>query len=98
MVDNEAIYIICCRNLVIEHSNYTKLNCLISQIVSFITAFLRFDGALNINLTKFQTNLISYSHNIPPSPLEKVYHEQLTIAETTNACFEPANQMIECDP
>merc|ERR1712071_663646 len=25
-------------------------------------------------------------------------HEQLTVGEITNACFEPANQMVKCDP
>ncbi len=33
---------------------------LISQIVSSITASLRFDGALNVDLTEFQTNLVPY--------------------------------------
>merc|ERR1712156_1023995 len=45
MVDNEAIYDICKRNLDIERPTYTNLNRLISQIVSSITASLRFDGA-----------------------------------------------------
>uniref|UniRef100_A0A8B9SLG1 Uncharacterized protein n=1 Tax=Anas platyrhynchos TaxID=8839 RepID=A0A8B9SLG1_ANAPL len=43
MVDNEAIYDICRRNLDIERPTYTNLNRLISQIVSSITASLRFD-------------------------------------------------------
>uniref|UniRef100_A0A8C3AJ38 Tubulin/FtsZ 2-layer sandwich domain-containing protein n=1 Tax=Cyclopterus lumpus TaxID=8103 RepID=A0A8C3AJ38_CYCLU len=30
--------------------------------------------------------------------IEKAYHEQLTVSEITNACFEPANQMVKCDP
>ena len=30
------------------------------QIVSSITASLRFDGALNVDLTEFQTNLVPY--------------------------------------
>lgn len=42
MVDNEAIYDICRRNLDIERPTYTNLNRLIGQIVSSITASLRF--------------------------------------------------------
>ena len=41
MVDNEAIYDICRRNLDIERPSYTNLNRLIGQIVSSITASLR---------------------------------------------------------
>merc|ERR1712080_707561 len=37
-----------------------NLNRLIAQIVSSITASLRFDGALNVDLTEFQTNLVPY--------------------------------------
>lgn len=29
---------------------------------------------------------------------EKAYHEQLSVAEITSACFESANQMVKCDP
>merc|ERR1711893_435461 len=30
--------------------------------------------------------------------VEKAYHEQLSVSEVTNACFEPCNQMVKCDP
>lgn len=30
------------------------------QVVSSITASLRFEGALNVDLTEFQTNLVPY--------------------------------------
>ncbi|KAF1768822.1 hypothetical protein GCK72_000635 [Caenorhabditis remanei] len=60
MVDNEAIYDICRRNLSVDRPSYTNLNRIISQVVSSITASLRFDGALNVDLIEFQTNLVPY--------------------------------------
>mgnify|MGYP001993364585 CR=1 FL=1 len=60
MVDNEAIYDICRRNLDIERPTYTNLNRLIAQVISSLTASLRFDGALNVDITEFQTNLVPY--------------------------------------
>ena len=39
---------------------YTNLNRLIAQIISSITASLRFEGALNVDLNEFQTNLVPY--------------------------------------
>ncbi|GJZ06425.1 gypsy type transposase, partial [Tanacetum coccineum] len=47
------------RSLDIERPTYTNLNRLISQIISSLTTSLRFDGAIIIDITEFQTNLIS---------------------------------------
>ena len=58
LVDNEALYDICRRNLDIERPTYTNLNRLLAQCISSITASLRFDGQLNVDLTEFQTNLV----------------------------------------
>merc|ERR1712125_270305 len=105
MMDNEALYDICRRNLDIERPTYTNLNRLLGQVISSLTASLRFDGALNVDITEFQTNLVPYprihfmlSSYAPIISAEKAYHEQLSVAEITNAVFEPASMMVKCDP
>lgn len=50
MLDNEALYDICRRNLDIERPTYTNLNRITSQVVSSLTASLRFEGSLNVDL------------------------------------------------
>jgi len=103
--DNEAQYDICRRSLNIERPGYQNLNRLIAQVISSMTASLRFDGALNVDMTEFQTNLVPYprihfllSSYAPIISSEKAYHEQLSVAEITNTAFEPANSMVKCDP
>ena len=105
MLDNEAVYDICRRSLDIERPTYTNLNRLIAQVISSLTASLRFDGALNVDVTEFQTNLVPYprihfmlSSYAPVISAEKAYHEQLSVAEITNSAFEPASMLCKVDP
>ena len=90
------------RNLDIERPTYTNLNRLIAQIISSLTASLRFDGALNVDITEFQTNLVPYprihfmlTSYAPVISAEKAYHEQLSVAEITMSVFEPASMMVK---
>ena len=105
MVDNEAIYDICKRNLGISAPSYTNLNRLIAQVVSSITASLRFDGSLNVDLNEFQTNLVPYPRihfplatYAPITSADRAFHEQNSVAEMTTSSFEKGNQMVKCDP
>ena len=104
MFDNEALYDICRRNLDIERPTYTNLNRLISQVVSSITASLRFPGSQNVDITEFQTNLVPFPRIHFPlvsyAPIihaEKAHHENMTVGEITTAAFESVNQMVKCD-
>ena len=105
MMDNEALYDICCRNLDIGHPVYTSLNCLLAQISSLFTASLRFNDVLNVDITEFQTNVMPQpsihfrlSHYALIISAEKAHHEQLSVAEITMSVFVPTSMMIKCDP
>ncbi|KAM0754521.1 alpha-tubulin [Meredithblackwellia eburnea MCA 4105] len=105
MVDNEAIYDICRKNLGVSSPSFTNLNRIIAQVVSSITASLRFDGSLNVDLNEFQTNLVPFPRihfplatYAPIISASKASHEANSVAELTFSCFEPNNQMVKCDP
>eukprot|EP00461_Guttulinopsis_vulgaris_P000300 UN00300 len=105
LVDNEALYDVCKYKLGIEKPTYSNLNRLISQVISSLTASLRFDGALNVDLNEFQTNLVPYprihfvlASYAPIISSKKAQHEKMSIAELTNAVFEPQNLITKCDP
>jgi tubulin alpha len=105
LLDNEAIYDICKKSLDIDRPTYTNLNRLVSQVISSLTASLRFSGALNVDITEFQTNLVPYprihfmlSSYAPVISAEKAYHENLSVAEITSSVFDPASMMAKCDP
>ena len=74
-------------------------------MVSSVTASLRFQGSLNVDLNEFQTNLVPYPRVHFPlasySPVisaEKSFHESHSVSDITRHCFEPASSMVKCDP
>ena len=93
MMDNESLYDICRRIVDIEW--------LLSQIIFSLKASLRFDGALNIDITEFQTNLVLYpfihfmlSSYAPAILAKKAYHEQLSVAEVSMSVVVPSSMYV----
>lgn len=84
LLDNEAIYDICRWSLDIECPTYTNLNRLVSQVISSLTATLRFDGASNMDVTKFQANLVPYPriHFMLSSYVPFIYAEKAYLSSS----------------
>jgi len=104
-MDNEALYDVCRRNLDVPRPSYTNLNRLISQVVSSLTASLRFEGSLNVDINEFQVNLVPHPriHFLTTSyaPLvskARAVHQVHSVHEITTAAFDPANTFVKCDP
>ncbi|XP_040104756.1 tubulin alpha chain-like 3 [Oryx dammah] len=105
LVDNEAIYNICLGKLDLECPSYASINRLISQAASSITASLRFEGILNVDLIEFQTNLVPYprihfpvTSFAPILSADSTHHKEPSVSDITAACFEPSHQLVRCDP
>merc|ERR1712038_2033790 len=60
VLDNEALYKICSDKLDIAKPSYNNLNRIVAKVTSSMTAALRFDGELNVDMNEFQTNLVPF--------------------------------------
>ncbi|XP_042874756.1 tubulin alpha chain-like isoform X2 [Penaeus japonicus] len=103
--DNEATYNLCINKLHVGRPNYNNLNHHVAQVVSASTASLRFDGDLNVDLRDFKTNLVPLPRlhfpivtYAPVISADNANHEQQSVADMTNACFDSSTQMATCDP
>merc|ERR1712217_198964 len=108
VLDNEALYDICQKKLDIKRPSYTNLNNIICKVVSSMTAAIRFDGELNVDMNEFQTNLVPFprlhfmtTSLAPVISKKKAAHEAQTVREITDHSFQPQNMLVkyaEFDP
>jgi len=102
MLDNEAIYAICQKQLDIDRPSYSDLNIIISKVVSSMSAALRFDGEANVDLGEFQTNLVPFPRLhfmttalAPVISKKKASHEAQSVREITDHVFQPKNMLVK---
>lgn len=100
LIDNEACYDICDHLLDVCSPTFSNINCLMGQVVSAVTASLRFPGDINVDFKDIQTNLIPYPRIQFPlisyAPLmskKQVLYENNSVNSLLDACFEPSHQV-----
>ena len=98
VLDNEALYEICQKELDIKRPSYDNLNRLVCKSISSMTASLRFEGELNVDLNEFQTNLVPFPRlhfmitAMAPILTPKKAETANTDLQTVTAdCFAPKN-------
>eukprot|EP00493_Phyllostaurus_siculus_P020509 UN20834 len=60
ILDNEALYGLGIKKLHQKNLSYDVLNRITAKVISSMTAALRFDGELNVDMNEFQTNLVPF--------------------------------------
>jgi len=60
ILDNEALYHLGTSKLDVKQLSYDVLNRIIAKTISSMTAALRYDGELNVDMNEFQTNLVPF--------------------------------------
>ena len=98
VLDNEAIYEICQKWLDIKRPSYDNLNRLITKTISSMTASLRFEGELNVDLNEFQTNLVPFPRlhfmitaMAPVVTAAKMETQRTDVQSISETCFAPSN-------
>jgi tubulin alpha len=108
VLDNEAIYEICQKWLDRRRPSYDNLNRLITKTISSMTASLRFEGELNVDLNEFQTNLVPFprlhfmiTSMAPVVTPKKMETTRLDVQSITETCFSAQNffaKIADFDP
>jgi len=102
VLDNEALYSICQKKLDIKRPSYSNLNNIICKVVSSMTAAIRFDGELNVDMNEFQTNLVPFprlhfmtTSLAPIVSKKKADHEAHDCKRITDDCLQSNSFLVK---
>lgn len=102
VMDNEALYGVCQRNLKLKKPSYVNLNRIIAKVVSSMTCSLRFVGEQNVDMAEFEVNLVPFPRlHFMTSCLAPVIsgadkeHELLNTLHVTKEVVSPANFLVK---
>ncbi|MHA1583640.1 MAG: tubulin beta chain [Promethearchaeota archaeon] len=105
VLDNEALFAIAQKKLEIENPSLEDLNLIIAQVLTNVTASLRFSGTLNLDLGKLVTNLVPFDNlhflmtSTSPLVLEgKETYEKMTVQELSQQIFNDDYICAACKP
>jgi len=90
------------KKLGVKKPSYENLNRLISKVISSMTASLRFEGELNVDLNEFQTNLVPFprlhfmtTSMAPVTTPAKSESEKNDVQSITEICFNPSSFLVK---
>jgi len=95
VLDNEALYGICSKSLKLPKIQYSDLNKLCAKTISCMTAALRFEGDLNVDMNEFQTNLVPFprlhfmTSSYSPLLANNAKDNKKSVWELVEAAFNP---------
>jgi len=96
------LYGICQKKLNISRPSYMNLNNIICKVVSSMTAAIRFDGELNVDMNEFQTNLVPFprlhfmtTSLAPVISKDKAGHEAHDCKRITDDCLQPTSFLVK---
>merc|ERR1712039_798666 len=102
ILDNEAIYEIIQRDLKVKRPTYSNVNRIMAKAVSSMTASLRFDGELNVDMNEFQTNLVPFprlhfmtTSLAPVNSKAKTDREAHDCRRITDDCLQSQNFLVK---
>jgi len=102
VLDNEALYDICQKKLDIKKPSYENLNRVVAKVTSSMTAALRFDGELNVDMNEFQTNLVPFprlhfmtTSLAPVISNAKNEHEAHDCRRITDDCLQASSFLVK---